>query len=86
MCHADPRMRAPMAFRRFLGEHLDRAVESHHAGLDGELGMVLCDRLAELGQDLAVGLGLDLRVGDAVVPVGDAGGAAVAVVDRESPW
>jgi len=48
--------------------------------------MVLCDRLAELGQDLAVGLGLDLRVGDAVVPVGDAGGAAVAVVDRESPW
>ena len=66
-----------------LAEHLDRAVEGHKAGLDSELGMVLYDRFAELGQDLAMGLGLDLGIGDAVVAISNPGGAAVAVDDRD---
>jgi len=40
--------------------------------------MVLSDRSAELGQDLVVGLGLDLGIA-----ISDPGGAAVAVVDRD---
>src|SRR5271163_3091014 len=74
----------PRVFRR-LAEYLDRAVEGHQASLDGELGMVLGDRRAELGQHLAVGLGLDLRIGDAALAIGDPGGAAIAVVDRDDP-
>ena len=49
------------------------------------LGWCCCHRRAELGQYFAVGLGLDLRIGDAVRAVGDPGGAAIAMVDRYDP-
>src|SRR5262245_22886994 len=47
--------------------------------------MTLADLLAELGKRGPVRLGLDLRVGNAGLAIGDLGGAAIAMVDRDHP-
>ena len=74
--------RLPRAFRR-SGEHLDQPSRAIRPVSTVSWGWCCGDRCAELGQDLAVGLGLDLRIGDAVVAISDPGGAAIAMVDRD---
>ena len=57
-----------LSIRAGSAEHLDRAVERHEPGLDRETGLALADLVAEFGEHFAVGLGFDLRIGDARRP------------------
>src|SRR5216117_3392603 len=60
--------RAQLYIRVGSAEHLDRADERHEPGLDRETGLALADLVAEFGEHFAVGLGFDLRIGDARRP------------------
>src|SRR5262249_47854159 len=66
-------------------EHLHLAVKRHEADLHPELRMTLADLLAEFRERCPVGLGFRLRGCDLRLAIGDLGGAAIAMVDRDDP-